>query len=140
MDKKCKVFYGQEPPCGESTTTDSGVNYQLLAVIIEVAQWGTPSCRRPQPATDNGARDGGSNWLVAPPTLMCSAPWAPRINRDSNSFYIAIMHTHMAIYRWKKIGFEINMNFISMYESVQCPLCNILYKYINELLRPKELE
>ena len=55
--KKCKVFYGQEPPSGESTTTD----YQLLAVISEVAQWGTSSCSRPQPNTDNGVRDGRSN-------------------------------------------------------------------------------
>ena len=31
--KKWKVFYGQEPPSGESTTTECGVNYQLLAVI-----------------------------------------------------------------------------------------------------------
>ena len=30
---KVKVFYGQEPPSGESTTTECGVNYQLLAVI-----------------------------------------------------------------------------------------------------------
>ena len=59
--KKDKVFYGQEPPSGESTTTECGVNYQLLAVINEVAQWGTPSWSRPQPATDNGARDGRSN-------------------------------------------------------------------------------
>ena len=36
--KKGKVFYGQEPPSGESTTTECGVNYQLLAVITEVAQ------------------------------------------------------------------------------------------------------
>ena len=56
-----EVFYGQEPPSGESTTTECGVNYQLLAVITEVAQWGTPSCSRPQPATDNGVRDGRSN-------------------------------------------------------------------------------
>ena len=28
-----KVFYGQEPPSGESTTTECGLNYQLLAVI-----------------------------------------------------------------------------------------------------------
>ena len=42
---KGKVFYGQEPPSGESTTTECGVNYQLLAVITEAAQWGTPSCR-----------------------------------------------------------------------------------------------
>ena len=34
IDKvKGKVFYGQEPPSGESTTTESGVNYQLLAVM-----------------------------------------------------------------------------------------------------------
>ena len=44
----------------------------------EAAQWVTPSCSQPQPATDNGVRDGKSNWLVAPPTLMGSTPWAPR--------------------------------------------------------------
>ena len=56
-----KVFYGQEPLSGESTTTECGVNYQLLAVITEVAQWGANSCSQPQPATDNGVRDGRSN-------------------------------------------------------------------------------
>ena len=30
---KGKVFYGQEPPSGESTTTECGFNDQLLAVI-----------------------------------------------------------------------------------------------------------
>ena len=34
---KGKVFYGQETPSGESTTTECGVNYQLRAVITEVA-------------------------------------------------------------------------------------------------------
>ena len=34
---KGKVFYDQEPPSEESTTTECGVNYQLLAVITEVA-------------------------------------------------------------------------------------------------------
>ena len=29
-----KVFYGQESPRGESTTTVCGVNYQLLAVML----------------------------------------------------------------------------------------------------------
>ena len=58
---KGKVFYGQEPPRGESTTTECGVNYQLLAVITKVAQWETPSCSRPQPATDNCVRDDSSN-------------------------------------------------------------------------------
>ena len=55
--KKSKVVYGHEPPSGESTTTECGFNYQLLAVITEVA----PSCSQPQPATDNGVRDGRSN-------------------------------------------------------------------------------
>ena len=31
---KGKVFYGQEPPSGESTTTECGVKYQLLAVML----------------------------------------------------------------------------------------------------------
>ena len=35
---KGKVFYGQEPPSGESTTTECGFNYQLLAVIY----WNSP--------------------------------------------------------------------------------------------------
>ena len=30
---KGKVFYGQESPSGDSTTTESGVNYQLLSVM-----------------------------------------------------------------------------------------------------------
>ena len=33
VKKKGKVFYGQEPLSGESTTTECGVNYQLLAEI-----------------------------------------------------------------------------------------------------------
>ena len=32
-NEEVKVFYGQEPPSGESTTTQCGVNYQLLAVM-----------------------------------------------------------------------------------------------------------
>ena len=30
---KGEVFFGQEPPSGESTTTECGFNYQLFAVI-----------------------------------------------------------------------------------------------------------
>ena len=55
------VFYGQEPPSGESTTTQCRVNYQLLAVITEAAQLGIPSCSQPQPAMDNAVRDSRSN-------------------------------------------------------------------------------
>ena len=42
--------------------------------FTEVAQWGAPSCSQPQPATDNGVRDGRSNWLVVPPTLHRAVP------------------------------------------------------------------
>ena len=38
LQLKGKVFYGQEPPSGESTTTECGFNYQLLAVIY----WSSP--------------------------------------------------------------------------------------------------
>ena len=31
---KGKDFYGEEPPSGESTTTECGVNYQLLDINI----------------------------------------------------------------------------------------------------------
>ena len=108
METKGKVVYGQEPPSGDhrmwvttecgyhiplpqngthilvvvphTTTTECGFNYQLLAVITEVAQLGAPSCSQPQPATDNGVRDGRSNWLVAQPhPTQGSTPWAPRI-------------------------------------------------------------
>ena len=37
--KENVVFYGQEPPSEEFTTTECGVNYQPLAVITGVAQW-----------------------------------------------------------------------------------------------------
>ena len=33
LSGKSKFFYGQEPPSGESTAIESGVNYQLIAVI-----------------------------------------------------------------------------------------------------------
>ena len=42
--------------------------------FTEVVQWGAPSCSQPQPAMDNGIRDGRSNWLVAPPTLHRAVP------------------------------------------------------------------
>ena len=32
--KKGKVFYGQEPSSGESTTAECGVNYQLITVML----------------------------------------------------------------------------------------------------------
>ena len=38
------------------------VNYQLLAVmLLKYSKWATPSCGRPEPATENGVRDRRSN-------------------------------------------------------------------------------
>ena len=46
----------------------------------EVAQLEAPCCSQPQPATDNGVRDGKSNWLLAviPLPTHGSAPWTQR--------------------------------------------------------------
>ena len=57
--KKDKVFYGQEPPSGKSTTTECAG--QLSTTRTEVAQLGSPSCSRPQPGTDNSVRAFRSN-------------------------------------------------------------------------------
>ena len=72
--KEGKLFYGQEPPSRESITTKCGFNCQLLAVMYWSSPKGTPSCSQPQPATDNGVRDGKSNWLVAPPPSWTVPP------------------------------------------------------------------
>ena len=65
-----KVFYGQEPPSGESTRTECWINYQLLAVITEVAQWGTPSCSGPKPARTMASETVDSiDWSHPPPSL-----------------------------------------------------------------------
>ena len=71
---KGKVVYGQEPPSGESTTTECGFNYQLLVVITEVAQWELLVAVNQQPATDNGVRDDRSNWQVTPPPYTGQYP------------------------------------------------------------------
>ena len=70
---------------------------------IEITQWETPNWSRPQPATDNGVKDGWSNRQVAPPTLKGSTPWAPsalykyvqsQLNRDRfvDSVYPSLYH------------------------------------------------
>ena len=51
-----------------------GLINNYLQQCTEAAQWGTHSCSQPQPATDNGVRDGRSNWLVAPPPLSAVPP------------------------------------------------------------------
>ena len=51
----------------------------------EVSPWASPSCKRPQPATDNGVRDSWSNDLPLPHTLMGSVHYrrVHSINRCS---------------------------------------------------------
>ena len=58
--KKSKVSFRKESLRGESTTTVCVVKYHC-SNATEVAQYATPSCSRPQPATHNGVRDGTSN-------------------------------------------------------------------------------
>ena len=53
--EKCKVFYGKEPPSGESIlpqNVGSVINY--LQSFNDLVKWETP-------ATDNGVRDGRPN-------------------------------------------------------------------------------
>ena len=77
--KKAKVFYGQEPQNGKSTTTECGVGkYQLLAVIYWSSPMGNSWCSRPQPVTHNGVRDGMIQLTGRTPTLIGSAAWEPR--------------------------------------------------------------
>ena len=38
FEGKKVIIYGQEPPSEEYTTSECGVNYQLLATITEVAR------------------------------------------------------------------------------------------------------
>ena len=75
---KGKVFYGQEPPSGESATTECGVYYQLLAVIYWCSLMENSSLQSTTTNYGQCVRDGRSNWPVAPPTLMGSTLWAPR--------------------------------------------------------------
>ena len=84
-----KVFNDHEPLNRESTTTECLVNYQICSNATEVTQWGAPSCSGPQPATDNGVRDGRSNWLaVTPHHTQGNTPY-PRIARCTCGLQIA---------------------------------------------------
>ena len=71
---KGKVFYGQEPPSGEYTATECGVNYQLLAVIYWSSPMGNSWLQLTTTIMDKGAKDGRSNWLVGPPPSWAALP------------------------------------------------------------------
>ena len=75
---KGKIFYGQEPPSGESTTTECGVNYQLLAVMY----WSSPMGNSYMQSTTTSYGHCSQRRYIQltghTPTLMGSTPWAPR--------------------------------------------------------------
>ena len=68
---KGKVFYG---PVENLLPQNVGSIINYLQQFTEVAQRWAHSCSRPQPAMNNGVRDGRSNWLVALPTLHRAVP------------------------------------------------------------------
>ena len=77
---KGNVFYGQEPPSGESTTTECGFNYQLLAVILLKQPNGEPlvAVNQNQLRTMASETVDPIDWLHPPP-YKGSTPWAPPI-------------------------------------------------------------
>ena len=85
--KKVKSFMARRLPVENLLPQNVGSIINYLQKFTEVAQWGAPSCSRPQPAMDNGVRDGRSNWLVAPPTLHRAVP--PELHVLHNSMRVA---------------------------------------------------
>ena len=57
---------------------------EYLQNATEVAKCGALSCSRPQPATDNGVRDGRSNWQVVTLTLYKAVPFELRVLHYAN--------------------------------------------------------
>ena len=58
---KVKSSIAKSPPVENLLPQNQGSIINYLQYYTEVAQWRTPSCRQPQPATDNGVKDGRSN-------------------------------------------------------------------------------
>ena len=83
---KDKVFYGQEPPSRESTTTICEVNY-LLAVMLLNLPTVELICSGPHPAIENGVREGRSNWHVVAPTLHWAIPPELHVLHDAIAGY-----------------------------------------------------
>ena len=70
--------------CGQLSTT--------CINATKVTQWGTPSCSRPQPATDNIFRDDRSNWLaVTPHPTQGTTAWSSRVARCKCGLQNAIL-------------------------------------------------
>ena len=78
---------------------NAGSIINCLQQSTEVAaKWGTPCCSRPQPATDNGVKDGRSNLLAATPyPTQGSTPCTNRKtccnNQDANTLPLVCQAT-----------------------------------------------
>ena len=89
---KGKVFYGQEPPSGESTTTECGFNYQLLAVIYRSSPMGSSYLQ--STTTSYG------QWrqrLVAPHTLHRAV--SPELNVLHTAMRAGLQITRLTVLR-----------------------------------------
>ena len=95
----------------------------------EVAQWGTHSCTRPQPATDNGVRDGRYNCLVAPPTLMGSTSLAPLLAWCK--WWLKIARLAAATRAWKRIQWRTSGTPGQRTACAATQSINILFSYVN---------
>ena len=71
---KAKSSMARSLPVENLLAQNVGSIINYLQQFTEVAQWGATSCSQLQPATDNGVRDGRSNWLVAPPRYTGQCP------------------------------------------------------------------
>ena len=71
---KVKTSMARSLPVENRLPQNVGSIINNFQQYTEVAQWGAPICSRPQPGTDNGVRDGRSNWLVTSPTLYRAVP------------------------------------------------------------------
>ena len=59
--KKVKSSMARSLPVENLLPQNVGSIINYLQKFTEVAQWRARSCSQPQPATDNGVRDGRSN-------------------------------------------------------------------------------
>ena len=94
---------GESTPLENLLPQNVGSFTNYLQQSTEVAQWGTPSCSRPQPATDNGVRDGRSNCLVAPPEHLVHSINRHTINIERNAWITTGRLPSIHWYPWKII-------------------------------------
>ena len=73
----------------------------------EVAQWAVPSFNRLQSATDNGVRDGWSNWLTVTPTLYRVVPPKRHLYGANERYKSRVQSTRFAPVAFRILGHHI---------------------------------